>query len=77
MAYMSLEILEQAVAIAGLDKEKLRDTIASGTFDTINGLVRFEGVENVITPTGFLQIQGSDMHLIWPKEVATSSFQSR
>jgi len=40
---MSLEILQQAVAVAGLDKEKLRAAIASTTFDTINGPVKFEG----------------------------------
>ena len=77
LAYMSAEILQQAVAKAGLDKAKLRDVIATDTFDTINGPVRFEGVENAITPTGFLQIQGGEMHLIWPTDLATRSFQPR
>ncbi len=44
LAYMSCEILEQAVATAGLDRDKLRTAIASSTFDTINGEVSFEGV---------------------------------
>jgi branched-chain amino acid transport system substrate-binding protein len=77
LAWMSLEILEQAVAKAGLDKAKLRDTIASETFDTINGKVRFEGVQNVITPTAFLQIQNGQLQLVWPKDIATAQFEPK
>ena len=77
LAYMSCEILEQAVATAGLDRDKLRTAIASSTFDTINGEVSFEGVENAVTPTAFLQLQGGDMHLIWPEDIATAGFSSR
>ena len=77
LAYMSCEILEQAVASAGLDRDKLRTAIASSTFDTINGEVSFEGVENAVTPTAFLQLQGGDMHLIWPKSIATADFSPR
>jgi len=77
LAYMSAEILEQAVAKAGLDKAKLQETIATGMFETINGKVRFKGVENVITPTAFLQIQAGKMHIVWPKSIATAAYQSR
>ena len=77
LAYMSCEILEQAVATAGLDRDKLRTAIASSTFDTINGEVSFEGVENAVTPTALLQLQGGDMHLIWPEDIATASFSPR
>jgi len=77
LAYMSCEILEQAVATAGLDRDKLRTAIASSTFDTINGEVSFEGVENAVTPTAFLQLQGGDMHLIWPEDIATAGFSPR
>jgi branched-chain amino acid transport system substrate-binding protein len=76
-SYMSVEVLEQAVAVAGLDHEKLRETIATQTFDTINGPVRFEGVVNVSTPTGFLQIQDGEAQIIWPPEVATSKFKPK
>jgi branched-chain amino acid transport system substrate-binding protein len=72
LAWMSLEILQQAVAKAGLDKEALRNEIATGTFDTINGEVRFEGVQNVVTPTAFVQRQGEEMELVWPESVATA-----
>ncbi|HUT47745.1 MAG TPA: amino acid ABC transporter substrate-binding protein [Alphaproteobacteria bacterium] len=77
LAYMSVEILEQAVAKAGLDKEKLRKAIAGGSFETINGAVRFKGVENTVTPTAFLQIQAGRMHIVWPKSIATATYQSR
>ena len=77
LAYMSCEILEQAVAKAGLDKEKLRQAISTMTFDTINGPVKFQGVQNAITPTAFLQIQGSELHLVWPKSIATSTFKPK
>ena len=72
-AYMSVEILEQAVAKAGLDKEALRQTIASTTFDTINGPVRFDGVQNATTPTMFLQIQAGEAQIIWPPDQATAN----
>lgn len=77
LAYMSLEILQQAVATAGLDKDKLREAISTQTFDTINGPVKFEGVENVVTPTAFLQLQNGEMHLVWPAEVATAAYTPR
>jgi branched-chain amino acid transport system substrate-binding protein len=77
LAYMSCEILEQAVATAGLDKEKLRQAISTMTFDTINGPVKFHGVQNAITPTAFLQIQGNELQLVWPKAIATSAFKAK
>ncbi len=73
----SLEILEQAVAKAGLDKEQLRKVIGSTTFDTTMGPVRFEGVQNVVTPAGFMQIQGSKIEIVWPQSRATSAFKPR
>ncbi len=77
LAYMSCEILEQAVAKAGLDREKLRQAISSMTFDTINGPVKFDGVQNAITPTAFLQIQGNELQLVWPQSIATSTFKPK
>ena len=74
LAYMSMEILQQAVAEAGLDPEALRGAIADGTFDTINGEVRFDGVQNVVTPTGFVQIQDGKIELVWPEAVKTADF---
>lgn len=76
-AYMSAEILEQAVAKAGLDKDALRKTISSETFSTINGPVRFDGVQNVTTPTMFLQFQDGEAQIIHPPDVATSQFRRK
>ncbi len=72
LAYMSVEILEQAVAKAGLDKDKLRKVISSTTFTSINGPVRFEGVQNVALPTMISQIQNGQQHIVWPPDQATS-----
>ncbi len=77
LAYISCEILQQAVAKAGLDRDKLREVISTSTFDTINGPIRFKGVENATTPTAFLQLQDGDMHLVWPAVVATSQYVPR
>lgn len=77
LAYMSCEILQQAVGKAGLDKDKLRAEIGGGTFDTINGPVKFNGVENASTPTAFLQMQADGMHLVWPADIATSQYKAR
>jgi branched-chain amino acid transport system substrate-binding protein len=77
LAYMSCEVLEQAVAKAGLDKHKLRDAISTETFDTINGPVKFNGVENATTPVGFLQIQDQKFQIVWPKEIATAPIKPK
>lgn len=74
---MSAEILQQAVAISGLDHDALRQAIATGSFETINGTVRFDGVENVVTPTAFVQRQDGRMHLVWPPEIATAPLALR
>jgi len=73
LAWMSLEILEQAVAKVGLDKDKLRAEIAGATFDTINGPVKFDGVQNVTTPTMYLQFQAGEAQIVWPEAEATAA----
>ena len=72
LAYMSVQILEQAVATAGTDRDKLRKTISSATFETINGPARFEGVQNVLLPTMISQIQNEQQHIVWPPDQATA-----
>ena len=71
---MSLQILETAVAKSGLDKEKIRAVVSKETFDTINGPVRFEGVQNAITPTAFVQTQQGKLQIVWPKSIATGQY---
>jgi len=77
LAYMSAEILQQAVAQAGLDKDALRTAIAEGTFETINGEVKFDGVQNAVTPTAFVQRQDDKVQLVWPESIATAPLTTR
>ena len=77
LAWMSLEILEAAVAKDGLDKEKIRKTISSDTFDTINGKVKFDGVQNTLTPTAFVQTQKGKLQIVWPASIATANFEAK
>jgi branched-chain amino acid transport system substrate-binding protein len=74
---MSIEILEQAVKTAGLDHAKISEAIATQTFDTINGPVKFKGVENVITPTMFLQFQKGEAQIVWPGSEETAKFEPK
>ena len=77
LTYTSCEIVQQAVAKAGLDKDKLREVISIDTFDTINGPIKFKGVENISLPVGFLQRRDGKMELIWPASIATDSFKPK
>ena len=77
LPWVSLEILQSAVARAGLDKEKIRHIISTETFDTINGKVKFEGVQNVITPTAFVQMQKGRLQIVWPKSIATATYEPK
>ena len=74
LAWMSLEILQTAVAKNGLDKEKIRATITGETFDTINGKVKFEGVQNSVTPTAFVQYQKGRLQIVWPASIASAKY---
>lgn len=77
LAWMSLEILETTVAKTGLDKEKMRVMISTQTFDTINGKVKFDGVQNSITPTAFVQTQKGKLQIVWPASMASSKFEAK
>ncbi|MGE0797950.1 MAG: amino acid ABC transporter substrate-binding protein [Lautropia sp.] len=73
IAYVSCEILEQAVARAGLDREKLRSALMTGTFDTIMGPAKFDDKgHNAAMPAGFIQIQKGINEVVWPREIATA-----
>ena len=76
-SYVSCQILEEAVRRAGLDKNKLRETISTTKFDTINGPVQFTGIENLVTKTGFLQLQGSAPELIWPESGESGHYRPK
>ncbi|MFM0245581.1 amino acid ABC transporter substrate-binding protein [Paraburkholderia sediminicola] len=75
--YASCQVLEAAVARAGLDRDKLTQAIASGQFDTILGNIRFDGVENRVTRMAVLQMRDGHPELVWPPEIATSKYQPK
>jgi branched-chain amino acid transport system substrate-binding protein len=73
LAYIGCQILEQSIEEAGtLNRKKLRDIIATQEFSTINGSVKFTGLENLKTPSMWLQWQKGELEIVWPPEVATA-----
>lgn len=73
-AYAALQILEQAVEEVGsIDREKIRDVIATGEFNTIIGTVTFDQFGlNTQFPGVFGQWQGGEFQIMWPPENATA-----
>jgi len=71
LAFIAAQVMQQAIEKVGLDREKLRDAIAGNEFQTINGTIRYEGVESTI-PGMVLQYQQGEKEIIWPPEYATA-----
>ncbi len=71
-AWAALQVMQQAVAKAGLDRKALRDAIASGEFDTVIGKIRFKNGENVSTPGVVSQWQSGEFEVVWPPDRATA-----
>jgi branched-chain amino acid transport system substrate-binding protein len=71
-AWAALQVMEQAVAKAGLDRKALRDAIASNEFDTVLGKVRFRNGENISTPGVVSQWQSGEFEVVWPPDRATA-----
>jgi branched-chain amino acid transport system substrate-binding protein len=71
-AWAGLQVMEQAVAKAGLDRKALRDAIANGEFDTVIGKVRFKNGENIATPGVVSQWQSGEFEVVWPPDRATA-----
>ncbi len=72
-AYSSMQVLEQAIEKAGtLDRKKIRDVIASGTFDTVIGPVRYENQINVQSPGEVGQWQNGQFEIVAAKEKRTA-----
>lgn len=73
LGYMAAQVLEQAVEKAGTLKwDKIREVIVNEEFSTINGPVKFKGVENLTTPAMVMQWQKGELEIVWPPEVATA-----
>lgn len=71
-AWAALQVMEQAVAKAGLDRKALRDAIANGEFETIIGKIRFRNGENISTPGVVSQWQAGEFEVVWPPDRATA-----
>lgn len=71
LGFIAAQVMQQAIEKVGLDREKLRDAIAGNEFQTINGTIRYEGVESTI-PGMVLQYQQGEKEIIWPPEYATA-----
>jgi len=71
--YASLQILEQSIEKVGsIDRKKIRDTIATQTFPTVIGPVRFEGGFNVQSPGEIGQWQKGEFEVVAAKEKRTA-----
>ncbi|MEW6667984.1 MAG: amino acid ABC transporter substrate-binding protein [Thermodesulfobacteriota bacterium] len=72
-AYSSVQILQQAVEKVGsLDRKKIRDAIAKGTFPTVIGPVRFESQINVQSPGEVGQWQNGAFEIVAAKAKRTA-----
>jgi branched-chain amino acid transport system substrate-binding protein len=73
-AYASVQILERAIEAAGaLDRAKIRDIIASETFPTVIGPVKFVGGFNVQSPGEIGQWQKGEFEVVAAKEKRTAN----
>lgn len=74
--WASLQILQAAVAKAGLDRKALREYIANTTHKTIVGDVKFTGSENTATPGTVGQWQNGEFEVVWPASHATAKLNA-
>jgi branched-chain amino acid transport system substrate-binding protein len=66
--YGTLQIYEQAIEKVGLkDREKLRDVIATSTFDTVYGPIKYTDYFNVDHPSYIGQWQKGTFESVAPK----------
>ncbi len=73
-AYTAMWILAQEAQKAGGDREKLRGQLEKGSWDTIDGQVKFADYEGYTHQNKHQmlveQIQGGKFVTVWPKELA-------
>jgi branched-chain amino acid transport system substrate-binding protein len=74
-AYTAMWILAQEAQKAGGDREKIRVALGSGSWDTIDGGVKFADYEGYTHQNRHQmlveQIQDGKFFTVWPKEMAT------
>jgi branched-chain amino acid transport system substrate-binding protein len=73
--YTAMWILAQEAAKAGGDREKTRAALSAGSWDTLDGPVKFADYEGYTHQNKHQmlveQIQGGKFVTVWPKELAT------
>ena len=73
-AYASLQVLEGAIEKAGtIDRKKIRDIIATETFPTVIGPVKFQSGFNVQSPGEIGQWQKGEFEVVAAKEKRTAA----
>ncbi len=72
-AYASLQILEQAVGEAGLDRARIKAYLDATEFSTVVGPVKFMRGINVATPGMVGQWQKGEFEVVWPRDRATGT----
>ncbi len=74
-AYTAMWILAQEAQKAGGDREKLREALGAGSWETIDGPVKFADYGGYTHQNKHQmlvdQIQGGKFFTVWPKELAT------
>jgi len=71
-AYASLQILEQGVREAGLDRARIKAYLDATEFSTVVGPVKFVRGINMGTPGMVGQWQKGEFEVVWPRDRATS-----
>jgi branched-chain amino acid transport system substrate-binding protein len=73
--YTAMWILAQEAGKAGGDRDKTREALSAGTWDTLDGPVKFADYEGYTHQNRHQmlveQIQGGKFVTVWPKELAT------
>jgi branched-chain amino acid transport system substrate-binding protein len=73
-AYAAMMILGQEAAKAGGDREKLRSALDAGSWDGVDGLVKFKDYEGYTNQNQHQmlveQVQNGKYFTVWPKELA-------
>jgi branched-chain amino acid transport system substrate-binding protein len=69
--WAGLQILQAAIEKVGLDRQAIREHIASNAHRTIIGSLRFKGSE-IQFPGSVSQWVGGDFEVVWPTDRATA-----
>jgi branched-chain amino acid transport system substrate-binding protein len=77
-AYVCNEMQFKAVEKVGLDRKKIRDALATGTFDTVLGPTKWDWTHVLLDAPGigyFCQWQGEEiLKVVWPSERASAKW---